>query len=326
MRAAVYREAGGSDVLSVEDVPVPEPAAGEVRVRLRVAGVNPTDWKRRSTAAVAGLQVPGQDGAGVVAAVGQGVDPARVGERVWVWFAADPGSDSRPARPWGTAAQWTVVPARQAVPLPDHASFDLGAGLGIPAMTAWHCLFADGALDGRTVLVAGGAGAVGNAAVALAARGGARVLATCAPDRSEQVTAAGAHVVLDRTAADLAAQVRAAAPQGVDRVVEVALGANLALDLEVVAPRATVSTYADDPLPDLPVRRLMVGNTRLAFVLVYGLSDDELAAAVRGVSDAVEDGSLRALPPQRYALDQVAAAHDAVQAGARGKVLLDLPD
>lgn len=326
MRAAVYRAAGTSDVLSLEDVAVPEPAAGELRVRLRVAGVNPTDWKRRATAAPDGLQVPGQDGAGEVDAVGAGVDPQRLGERVWVWFAADPGSDLRPARRWGTAAQWTVVPARQAVPLPDHAPYDLGAGLGIPAMTAWHCLFADGPLDGRTVLVAGGAGAVGNAAVALASRHGARVLATCSPGREEQVAAAGAHVVLDRTAPDLAQQVRAVAPQGVDRVVEVALGANLALDLDVLAPRGTVSTYADDPLADLPVRRLMVGNTHLAFVLVYGLTDAQLDAAARGVAEAVAARAVPALPSRRFALDQVDAAHDAVQAGASGKVLLDLPD
>lgn len=326
MRAAVYRAAGTSDVLSLEDVPVPEPTAGEVRVRLRVAGVNPTDWKRRRTAAPDGLQVPGQDGAGEVDAVGPGVDPQRLGERVWVWFAADPGSDLRPARRWGTAAQWTVVPARQAVPLPDHAPYDLGAGLGIPAMTAWHCLFADGPLDGRTVLVAGGAGAVGNAAVALASRHGARVLATCSPGREEQVAAAGAHVVLDRTAPDLAQQVRAVAPQGVDRVVEVALGANLALDLDVLAPRSTVSTYADDPLADLPVRRLMVGNTHLAFVLVYGLTDAQLDAAASGVAEAVAGRALPALPSRRFVLDEVDAAHDAVQAGAPGKVLLDLPD
>ncbi|GAC1608583.1 MAG: NADPH:quinone reductase [Mycobacteriales bacterium] len=326
MRAAFYRQAGGSDVLSLEDVAVPEPAAGEVRVRLRVAGVNPSDWKRRATAVPAGVQVPGQDGAGDVDAVGPGVDPGRVGERVWVWFAADPGSDARPARRWGTAAQWTVVPARQAVRLPAQAPYDLGAGLGIPAMTAWHCLFADGRLYGRTVLVAGGAGAVGNAAVALAARAGARVVATCSPGREAQVAAAGAHVVLDRTAADLAGQVRGVAPNGVDRVVEVALGANLALDLEVLAARGTVSTYADDLLTDLPVRRLMVGNTRLAFVLVYGLTDAELDAAARGVAEAVAAGALPAPPALRFPLEQVAAAHDAVQSGAHGKVLLDVPD
>ncbi|MCW2616686.1 MAG: hypothetical protein JWN08_3680, partial [Frankiales bacterium] len=152
MLAAVYRSTGSSAVLSVEDVEAPEPGPGEVRVRLRVAGVNPTDWKMRSSTAPSGLQVPGQDGAGDVDAVGEGVGLARVGERVWVWFAAARG------RRWGTAAQWTVVPSRQAVPLPEGVSYDVGAGLGIPAMTAWHCLYSGGPLDGRDVLVAGGAG------------------------------------------------------------------------------------------------------------------------------------------------------------------------
>ena len=320
MLAALYRTPGTSDVLGVEEVDLPAPGPGEVRVRLRVAGVNPTDWKSRTRAQPDGLQVPGQDGAGDVVEVGEGVDPARVGERVWVWFAAANG------RRWGTAAQETVVPARQAVPLPDSASYELGAGLGIPAMTAWHCLFADGPLEGRTVLVAGGAGAVGNAAVALARRAGARVLTTTSNDaKAELARAAGADVVLDRHAPDLAARVREAAPDGVDRVVEVALGANLALDLAVLAPRSTVSTYADDPLPDLPVRDLMVANATLAFVLVYGLADADLDAAAAGVAAAVAEGALPALPTRRFPLAEVAAAHDAVQGGFPGKVLLDLP-
>jgi NADPH:quinone reductase-like Zn-dependent oxidoreductase len=244
-------------------------------VRLRVAGVNPTDWKTRGRKQPSTFQVPGQDGAGDIVAVGEGVDPGRVGERVWVWFAEAHGQ-------WGTAAQVTVVPSRQAVTLPDSASYDLGAGLGIPAMTAWHCLFADGALHGRTVLVAGGAGAVGNAAIALAVRGGARVVTTVGDDHSAQLArAAGAHAVIDRQGPDLAARVVAAAPDGVDRIVEVALGANLALDLSVLAPRGVVSTYADDPVRDLPVRDLMVANTTLAFVLIYGVGDQALDDAAR---------------------------------------------
>lgn len=319
MLAALYRSAGPSSVLSVEQVDPPPVGPGEVRVRMRVAAVNPTDYKSRLRIVAEPFQVPGHDGAGKVVEVGEGVDPQRVGERVWVWFAAARG------RRWGTAAQQTVVPARQAVALPDSASDELAAGLGIPAMTAWHCLFADGPLDGRTVLVAGGAGAVGSAAVALARRAGARVIATASAGKLEQAQAYGAHAALDRTSADLAEQVRAAAPDGVDRIVELALGANLALDLAVLKPRSTVSTYADDPLPDLPVRELMVANTRLAFVLVYGLTDDELDAAAGGVRAAVADGSLRAQPPVRFPLEQIAKAHDLVEAGAPGKVLIDLP-
>jgi NADPH2:quinone reductase len=318
--AAVYRRPGGSDVLEVTEVDTPQPGAGEVRVRLRVAGVNPTDWKSRTRTSPDGFQVPGQDGAGEVDAVGEGVDPGRVGERVWVWFAAARG------RRWGTAAQWTVVPSRQAVRLPDGVPLDLGAGLGIPAMTAFHCLHADGPVDGRTVLVAGGAGAVGNAGVALAVRAGAHVLATASsPDKAELARAAGAHAVVDYRAPDAVEQVRRAAPDGVHRVVEVALGANLALDLAVAAPHAVVATYADDEVRAMPVRDLMVANVVLRFVLVYGVADDDLDAAVAGIRPAVADGDLPALPPLWFPLDRVAEAHDAVERGAPGKVLLDLP-
>lgn len=320
MLAATYRALGPSDVLIVADVVRPEPGPGEVRVRLRVAGVNPTDWKMRSGAPLSrAFQIPGQDGAGEIDAVGEGVAQARIGERVWVWFAAARG------RQWGSAAQWTVVPARQAVLLPDAVSYDHGAGLGIPAMTAWHCLFADGPLDGCDVLVAGGAGAVGNVAIALARRAGARVVATTSgPAKTELALAAGAHAVVNYRLPDAADQVRAIVPDGVQRIIEVALGANLALDLAVAAPRAVVSTYADDDL-HTSTRPLMVANLTLAFVLIYGLADEALDQAVAGVSAAVAAGDLPALPVTRFALSDIAAAHDAVQAGTIGKVLIDLP-
>ena len=201
MLAAIYRSTGGSDVLAVEEVPTPSPGPGEVRVRVAVAGVNPTDWKSRAgtTGDVAfDFQVPGQDGAGVIDAVGSGVDEARVGERVWVYFAAW-------QRQWGTAAQFCVVPSEQAVPL-GGASFELGASLGIPALTAYHCLRADGPIDGADVLVAGGAGAVGHAAIELAKWSGARVVATVSgAEKGELARAAGADAVVnyrDEDAAD----------------------------------------------------------------------------------------------------------------------------
>lgn len=319
MRAALYRSPGGSDVLSVEDVETPEPGPGEVRVRVRVAGVNPTDWKRRSTTAPDGaFQVPGQDGAGDIDVVGDGVEPGRIGERVWVWFAA------RPGRQWGSAGQYTVVPSRQAVRLPDAMSYDDGAGLGVPAMTAWHCLYADGPIEGRPILIAGGAGAVGNAAVALAGRGGATVITTVSgPEKAVLAESAGAHAVVNYRDSDAAEQIRRHAPDGVHRIVEVALGANVELDLAVLAPRGVISTYADDSLADLPVRRLMVANVTLHFVLIYGISDVSLDAAAAGVAAAAAD--LPRLPVTRFPLAEAAAAHDAVQQGALGKVLIDIP-
>ncbi|MBA3524731.1 MAG: NADPH:quinone reductase [Geodermatophilaceae bacterium] len=327
MKAVLYRTSGGSEVLTVTEAPTPEAAPGEVLVRLQVAGVNPTDWKRRTTAAPDGFQIPGQDGAGVIEAVGEGVDRSRVGQRVWVWLAARPPLDEprrkAPGRRYGTAAQYTVVPSAQAVPLPDAVSFDAGAGFGVPAVTAWHCL-AGGPVDGANVLVAGGAGAVGNMAIALARRLGANVVSTVSgPEKAALATAAGAHTVVNYRDADAAAQIRAAAPDGIDHIVEVALGANLELDLAVLAPRGSISTYADDPLPDLPVRRLMVGNVVLRFVLLYGLTDAALAAAADGVAAVAP--VLPVLSGDRFDLGATARAHDAVQSGALGKVLLDIP-
>src|SRR6266568_5216539 len=181
VRAASYDRYGpAAEVLEVRDVERPAPGPGEVLVRVALSGVNPTDWKSRGGSTprpIDGFQIPHHDGAGVIEAVGAGVDPARAGERVWLWLAAA-------GRRWGTAAEWTALPARQAALLPDGASFELGASLGVPAMTAHHCVLADGPVNGQTVLVAGGAGAVGHFAIELAKRAGARVIATVSsPDK-----------------------------------------------------------------------------------------------------------------------------------------------
>jgi NADPH2:quinone reductase len=329
MLAATYSETGSSDVLRVSELPTPEPGPGEVRVRLRVAGVNPTDWKARAggsaaaTATATGdFQIPGQDGAGEIDAVGDGVDEARVGERVWVWFAAR-------QRPWGTAAQYTVVPSEQAVPLAESASFELGASLGIPALTAYRCLTADGPIEGRDVLVAGGAGAVGHAAIELARWLGARtVVATVSgEEKAKLAREAGAHAVVNYRDDDAADQIRAAAPDGVARVVELSLAHNLALDLAVTAPDGAIVTYADDGSGDasVPVRALMAPNLVLRFVLVYTVPREALSAAVHAVGAAVADGALTTLPLHRFPLERAGDAHDAVQAGAIGKVVIDLP-
>jgi NADPH2:quinone reductase len=323
MLAAYYTETGGTDVLTVGEIDTPSPGPGEVRVRLSVAGVNPTDWKSRAgaTAALAfDFQVPGQDGAGVIDAVGSEVDAARVGERVWVYFAAY-------QRQWGTAAQYTVVPSEQAVPLPAGASFELGAGLGIPAMTAHRCLFADGAVEGATVLVAGGAGAVGHAAIELAHWAGARVVATVSgEEKASLARAAGADAVVNYRSEDAAEQIRAAAPEGIDRIVELALGPNLALDLAVAARHAVISTYAaDQATAEIPIRPLMGPNLLLRFVMVYTIPRAALRAAVDGVSQALAAGALTTLPIHRFSLEDTAGAHEAVEGGAVGKVMIEIP-
>ncbi len=323
MQAAVYSERGPArDVLRIVDVPDPRPGPGEVRVRLRVSGVNPTDWKSRSAGGPLPEpgQVPGQDGAGEIDLVGPGVDAARVGQRAWVYHAA--------AGRWnGTAAQYTCVPAHQAVPLPDGISFAQGAGLGIPFITAHRCVFGGGPVAGRTLTVTGGAGAVGNAAIQLAVRGGARVLATASSEAKRGLaTAAGAANALDYRAPDHVAAVRAIAPEGVDRIVDVAIAANLAADLDVLAPHGTVVAYASDAAdPILPVRRLMVANARLEFVLVYNLTQAMLDRAVSDITDALREGMLRPLAELHFPLAGIAAAHEAVEQHAVGKVLVDIP-
>jgi NADPH2:quinone reductase len=323
MQAAVYHERGPArSVLGIIEVADPMPGPGEVRVRVRVSGVNPTDWKVRSagTPLPAFVQIPNQDGAGEVDAVGAGVDRTRIGERVWVYNAAA-------GRPNGTAAQYTCVPSEQAVPLPEGISYSQGAGFGIPYITAHRCVFADGPVTGRTLLVTGGAGAVGNAAIQLACWGGAQVLATVSTaDKSRLAVAAGARQVFDYRAADYVVQVRAATPAGVDRVIDVAIGANLAADLEVLAPHGVIVAYASGiPDPTLSVRRLMVASATLRFVLVYNLTRAMIAQAVTDITRALQAGALTPLPEHHFALRDIAAAHEAVEGGAVGKVLVDIP-
>ena len=324
MQVAVYRRRGPArEVLEVVERPTPDPAPGEVRVRIAVSGVNPTDHKSRSRDEPLPFdeQTPNQDGSGVIDAVGDGVDAGRVGERVWVYNAAF-------GRPTGTAGEYVCVPAERAAPLPDGVPFDVAAGLGIPYLTAHDCLFSDGPLDGATVLVTGGAGAVGNAAIQLATAAGARVVTTVSSDeKAALATAAGADAVVNYRVGDPAEAIRAAAPDGVDRVVEVALGANLATTLAVLAPGATVVTYATEPAPvAIPVRQLMAGLVRLRFMLLYHVPQPELDAGVAAVNALLATGVRSPLPRHHYPLREIVAAHEAVESGVTGKVLVDVAD
>ena len=340
MRAIVYTRTGEPGVLELVDRPVPEPGPGEVLVRVAVSGVNPTDWKARKGsgsggAPPAGWQIPGQDGSGVVTAVGNGVDPVLIGEAVWMWEAAW-------QRPWGTAAEYTVVPARQAVLLPPAGSDDLGASLGIPFLTAHRCLTVgeampdrldSGALTGRTVLVQGGAGAVGNAAIQLARWAEATVIATVSgPAKAQLAALAGATHVLDYRQQDVAAEVRKIVPHGVDAIVEVAPGRNAAVDAAVIGRYGAVAAYSSDEAAlTLPVGALMAPNARWQFVLVYTEPPAAKAAGVEDVNAAVVDGAVRVgaeagLPLRYFALADAAEAHAAVEAAAVGKVLITVTD
>jgi len=340
MRAVTYRETGPSSVLNLIEREVPDPAPGEVRVRLLRSGVNPTDWKFRAGGMPGGMAhdeiTPGQDGAGVVDAVGEGVEHQQSGDRVWLVLAQH-------GRPHGTAAEYTVQPASRVVPLPDGASYDLGASVGVPAVTAHRALTAAeggparlgaGALDGRVVLVAGGAGAVGNAAVQLARWAGATVVTTVSSDeKGALATRAGAHHVVNYRDADAAKEILAAAPDGVDLAVEVAPAQNIDLDLEVVKVHGLVSIYANNGGDEMvvPLRAAFGKNLRIQFLILYTLREDLVRAATEDVTAAIGAGALRVgeeagLPLHHFPLEELAAAHDAVEGGAVGKVLLDIGD
>ncbi|GAA5107686.1 NADPH:quinone reductase [Alloalcanivorax gelatiniphagus] len=316
-----------------------EPGPGEVRVRMVRAGVNPTDWKFRA-GGMGELAfpeiVPGQDGAGVVDAVGGGVSDLAVGDRVWTMLAQH-------TRPGGTAQEQVVLPVDNLTVLPDAASYDLGASLGVPAVTAHRALttsedgparLAPGALDGRTVLVAGGAGAVGNAAIQLARWAGATVISTVSSDeKAALATAAGAHHTVSYRDQDVVAAVRELAPDGVDLVVEVAPAQNLRLDVRLIKPRGTIAIYANNGGDEvtLSVRETFTTNARFQWVLLYTVGPAALRAAAEDITAAVADGGFgvgeeHGLPLHHHPLEQAAEAHAAVEAGAVGKVLIDVSD
>ncbi|GAB2587606.1 NADPH:quinone reductase [Kribbella endophytica] len=342
MKAVAHSELGDADVLRVTELDVPEPGAGEVRVRVAVSGVNPTDWKGRSGAYGAAegelpLSVPNHDGAGVIDAVGPDTKDFAVGDRVWVSLAAY----QRPAS--GTAQEYTVLPAQRVFPLPDSASFELGAATGIPALTAHRSLtvaedgpsrLAPGALEGFVVLVAGGAGAVGHAAVQLARWAGATVIATVSGEaKASYAKAAGAQHVVNYRDDDAAEQIRAIAPEGIDLIVEVAAGRNNALDLAVLKNRGTIAIYANDggtPFA-IDIGQNMGLNVRYQFVLGYTFGWDKVAAGAEDITAAIAAGALpvgedAGLPLIEFDLDRTGDAHRAVESGAVGKVLVKVAE
>ena len=328
MKAVWFEKKGPAhDVLIVGDLPDPEPAAGEVRVRIHVSGVNPTDTKTRS--GFGGNMTmdfpritPGQDGAGVIDRVGSGVPASRMGERVWVY-------EAYLRRPFGTAAQFTVVPSGNAVKLPDSITIDTGAGLGVPAMTSHRCLFADGAIHGKHILIHGGGGGVGNAAIQLARWAGAHVIATVSrPEQENAARQAGAHVIVNRKRQDVVAEVRkATGGHGVDRVVDIDFGQNLDLNMGLLKTGGAISSYFSSPYPKpFPFLALMRACIRIDCVLVYTMGAQAHADAVRDVTACLEAGAFKTKVGARFPLDQLAQAHDAQDSGqVVGKILVDVP-
>ena len=323
MTAAQYETTGSrAGQIELVELPRPVPGAGEVLVRVRFYGVNPTDvgsQAGRTFNPPYERVVPGQDGAGEIVEVGAGVPAARVGERVWLYLC-------QWQRPQGAAAQWIALPAEQAVALPQSATLELGAGLGIPALTAHRCLHAAGPIDGTQVLIAGGAGAVGHAAIELARFGGARVASTVSSaEKGAIASAAGAEMVVDYKSEDAAARLSEWAPKGVERIVEVAIAANISLDAAVIAPGREIASYGAPDGPLEATRALMVKNVNVRFVLVYTMGEQARRDAVAGVSDALREGALSELPPLRFPLERVQEAHDAVREHAVAKVLVEIP-
>ena len=323
MKAVWYEQNGPADVLHVGEMPDPEPGPGEVKVRVISSGVNPSDWKRRQ-----GLTrridfprvIPNQDGAGIIEQVGEGVPASRIGERVWLFEAQN-------NRPFGSAAEYTVQPAGHAVLLPGNTTFTEGACLGVPAMTAHRCVFADGPVDGKTVLVTGGAGAVGNYAVQLAKLAGANVISTVSSDRKAEIAkeAGAGHTVNYRTEDVVQRVSDITGGAGVDLIVEVDFAANFNVSREILAPNSTLAIYAAGTVAQPPVPLgFKSSNVNVRFVLVYDMPEPAKDAAVKDINGLLEAGKLTHLLGPRFPFESTADAHRAVEGGAIGNVTIDV--
>ena len=328
MRAVTYSAFGPADrVLSMQDLPTPDPAPGDVLVRLLRSGVNPSDVKARAgnrpgvTSPPFPRIVPHSDGAGQIVAVGEGVDSGRIGQRVWIW-------NGQWRRPFGTAAEMIALPAPQAVPLPEGVDDDTGAALGIPGLTAAEAVFRDGPVAGQTILVSGGAGAVGHNAVQLAAWGGARIIATASPEAFDRVRAAGAETVLDYRDPELAARIQdLTGGRGVDRAIEPEFGVNAAMLAQTVRENGTVAAYGSalDMAPILPFGAYLFKAITLEVLLIYITPWELRSRMIDILHRALTDGGLRPAIHTRFSLADTARAHECVEAGKRaGAVLIDV--
>jgi len=326
MKAVWFERFGPAhEVLVVGEQPVPEPAHGQVLVQLETSSPNPSDVKKRAGAMADllahGPIIPHSDGAGRIVAVGAGVSASRVGERVWVYQA-------QYERRLGTAAEYVAVDEDRAVWLPDAADFATGACMGIPAMTAHRCVFADGEVEGQTLLVTGGAGRVGYYAIQWARLGGATVIATASdPAGRVDCQQAGADAVVNHRDPDYVEQVLDLAPEGkVDRVIEVDFGKNLAADLDLLQAGGVSAAYASasEPQPSIPFYRMMYLDLTLRSVIVYAMPEQAKAEAIEDITDCLERGRLIHRIAHRLPLEDAARAHVLIeQGGFRGCVVLD---
>ena len=325
MQAAWFEKFGAArDVLVVGEQPTPVAGPGEVLVRLRTSGVNPSDVKKRAGSFPNllddGYVIPNSDGAGVIEAVGEGVDARRIGERVWVYQAQF-------GRRFGTAAQYVALDAVRAVKLPIEAGFDVGACAGIPIMTAHRCVLADGPIAGQSVLVTGGAGRVGYYAIQWARMAGARVIASASNSRDEAVCRdAGATHVLSHREAGWGKRVMALnGGKPVDRVIDVEFGANLPDVLDCIRTGGIIATYSSTQVkePSLPFFRMMYLDLTVHFVIVYSMPEPAKKHAIADITQAFRDGMLQHRIAARVPLGEIARAHELVeQGGSHGCVVV----
>lgn len=323
MRAAYY-EANGSarDVLKVGDIATPQAGPGEVRVKLATSGVNPSDVKARAgSRKIAWPQlVPHSDGAGVIDQVGDGVPKSRIGERVWVY-------NGQWKRPFGTAAEYIALPADKAVKLPDKVSFEDGACLGIPAMTAYHAVALSEIGKGSTVLVAAGAGAVGQFVIQFAKAAGATVLTTISsPEKAAAAKDVGADHAIDYKREDVGERVAALTDRhGVDAIIEMDIANNAKYIPSAIKPKGNVVIYGTSaPQATIPSGFSILNSTRYQFMLVYEITPAEFQSAIAAINSGFERGALKNRVGQVFALDDVVAAHEAVERGSFGNVVLKI--
>ena len=323
MKAVWYEQQGPADqVLQYGEVDTPVPQVGEVLVRVEASGVNPVDTKRR----LGGRGempfpriIPHLDGAGVIEQVGEGIDSSRIGHRVWLY-------EAQGDRPFGTAAQYTTVPAERAILLPDNTTFDQGASLGVPAMTAHAAVFTDGDIHGQTLMVTGGAGVVGRYAIQFAKLSGAKVVTTVSNQaKAEIARSAGADLVLNYKTDDVAAAVQDyTAGQGVDRIVEVEFGGNLETSLQCLKTGGVIAAYASQavPEPTIPFYTLLYQHVVVRHVLVLHMPPQAKQQAIDDINRWLSADQLTHLMGDSFPLADTIAAHQAVENGAVGKVVV----
>lgn len=326
MRAAYYEELGAArDVLKLGEMETPEPGPGEVRVKLAASGVNPSDWKARLRGRFGKLPfrkiIPHSDGAGVVDAIGDGIDAGLAGQRVWTL-------NGQWKRPFGTAAEYIVLPRRYVVPTSEHAGNEEAACFGIPFLTAHRAVLFDGPVDGKTLLVQGGAGAVGHQAIQIAKHAGARVITTVSSaEKADYVKAAGADEVVNYRDEDVPERVEAlTGGMGADRIVEVDIAANGLLYGRILAPGGTSVIYGTgQPTAQVPSQDFIMRAAALKWFIVYELTEAEIAEGVSYLNQMLAAGALTTTIAARFPLDDIAAAHEMVEAARHmGNVILEI--